>query len=140
MFFVRFFIALPIALLLLLTPVAAFAANSTSNEIARACATAKAAGGAMPTYCSDTAGTTSTNTNNALTGPDGILTKVTNVIGFIAGIVAVVMIIIAGGKLVLSRGDSAKIVTARQQIIYALVGLVVIIVAREIIVFVLSRI
>jgi hypothetical protein len=140
MFFVRFFITLPVALLLLLTPVAVLAANSTSDEIAKACAAAKTNGSAVPTYCTDTAGNTSANTDNVLTGPDGILTKVTNVVGFIAGAVAVVIIIIAGGRFILSRGDSAKIVAARQAILYAVVGLVVIIVARQIIVFVLSRI
>jgi hypothetical protein len=140
MFFVRFFITLPVALLVLLTPVAVFAANSTSSEITKACDAARTNGGVLPTYCSDTAGTPSTNNDNALTGPNGILTKVTNVIGFIAGTVAVAIIIIAGGRLVLSRGDSAKIVSARQSIIYALVGLVVIIIASQVIIFVLSRI
>ena len=140
MFIVRYFIALPIALLLLLTPAAVYAASTTSDEIARACETAKANGGALPSYCADTANTPSGNNDNPLTGPDGILTKVTNVIGFIAGVVAVVIIIVAGGKFVLSRGDSAKVVSARQTIVYALVGLVVIIVARQIIIFVLTRI
>jgi hypothetical protein len=141
MFFIRFFIVLPIAFFMLLTPVTTFAASAPASDISDACKKAATANNnVMPTYCSETTSATDTNTNNALTGPNGILTTVTNVVGLIAGIVAVVVIIIAGGKFVLSRGDSAKIVSARQQILYALVGLVVIVVARQIIVFILSRI
>jgi hypothetical protein len=43
----------------------------------------------------------------------------------IIGIAAVIMIIIGGATYVLAAGDSAKINTAKNTIIYALVGLVV---------------
>ena len=55
------------------------------------------------------------------------------------GLVAVFVIMFAGGRMVLSQGDSAKVVTARQSIIYAVVGLVIL-VARTLIIFVLTKI
>jgi hypothetical protein len=134
-------VALPVALLLLATTSdVVVAASTTQDELTNACATAEINGGTKPTWCSDSATVTTTNSDNPVTGSKGVLTKVTNVIGFIAGVIAVIIIMIAGTRLILSRGDSAKIVTARQSIIYALVGLVVIVIAREIIVFILSRI
>ena len=137
--FLRNLSALLVAAFILATPVVAFAATSTtSDEINKACETAKANGGEQPSYCK-TVDTVTADTD-PVTGANGIFVRVTNVIGFISGVVAIVIIIIAGGRLVLSRGDSAKIVTARQTIIYALVGLVVIVTARQIIVFILTRI
>jgi len=56
------------------------------------------------------------------------------------GVIAVIMIIIGGLKYVTSTGDPAKTNSARNTIIYALVGLVVAVVSRLIILFVLDRI
>lgn len=135
MFLARYFLALPVALLLLLTPLAVSAA-STSDEIDKVCQAAEANGDKQPSYCAPS----SDATENPLTGTTGLLTKITNIIAFAAGLAAVVVIIISGARFVLSRGDSAKVVTARQAILYALVGIVVVVIARQIIVFVLSRI
>jgi hypothetical protein len=137
MFLHKYFLVLPVVLVLLLTPIVAFAA-STDTEIQKACATAAQNGGEQPSYCANI--NNSASKDDPLTGPGGLLTTVTNLIAYAAGIVAVAIIIIAGGRLVISRGDSAKVVTARQTIVYALVGLVVIIIARQVIVFILTRI
>lgn len=129
----KYVLLTPVMLFALLLPAVAFA--STQSEITSACATAAQNGGEMPSYC-QTTGTT----NDPLTGSNGTLTKVTNVVGFVAGVVAVVMIIIGGFRFVISRGDSAKAVTARQTIMYSVIGLIVIVFAREIVIFVLSRV
>lgn len=130
---IKYFLLMPVVLLLLMFPIAVHA--STETDLAATCATAANNGGSLPTYCTESA-----NKKDPLTGKDGVLTKVTNVVAFISGLVAVFIIIIAGGRMVLSRGDSAKIVTARQSIIYAIVGLIVILVARTVIIFVLTKI
>ena len=130
---IKLFLLAPVALLLLMFPVVAHA--STQSDLDAACAKATATGGTRPTYCIDSA-----NASDPLTGKDGVLIKVTNIVAFITGVVAVFIIIIAGGRFVLSRGDSAKVVTARQAIIYAIVGLIVILVARTVIIFVLTKI
>jgi hypothetical protein len=88
----------------------------------------------------DSAACTSSSGNDNVAGPNGILVRVTNLIALITGIVAVGMIIYSGFTYVTSAGDSGKLEQARKTIIYALVGLVVIVVARGIILFVISRV
>lgn len=78
--------------------------------------------------------------SNPLLGPGGLLIKVTNIVTVIAGIAAVIMIIIGGLQFVLSGGDSKRAESARNTILYSVVGLVVIVLARFIIEFVVSRI
>lgn len=79
-------------------------------------------------------------TTNPLTGSNGLIIKITRIIGFIAGIVAVIIIMISGLEYINSAGDATKATKARNGIIYALVGLVVIIAAQFIISLVVSRI
>jgi len=76
---------------------------------------------------------------NPIAGPDGILIKITNIIAFIAGIAVVIMLIIGGLRYVLADGESNDVASAKNTIIYALVGIFVIAVARTLIVFVVSR-
>lgn len=72
-------------------------------------------------------------------GNDGIIINVANYIAWFAGAIAVIMIIFAAFRFVKSSGDSAKVTAARETIIYALVGLVVIVLARVITGFVISK-
>lgn len=78
--------------------------------------------------------------NDPLTGTDGTLDKVSNIIAVIAGIVAVVVIILSGFRYVTSGGDTQKIASAKNTLIGAIVGLVIIVLARGIIVVVLKSI
>jgi len=71
--------------------------------------------------------------------PDGIIVKVTNLIALIGGIAAVIIIMVGGFSYIMASGDSGKINKAKDMIIFALVGLAVIIFARTIIVFVMSK-
>lgn len=80
------------------------------------------------------------NNQDDITGSDGIFARITRLIALIGGIIAVIMIIIGGFFYVTSGGDSGKIKTARDTIIYATVGLVVIALAQSIIVFIINRI
>jgi hypothetical protein len=57
----------------------------------------------------------------------------------IIGVVVVIMIIVAGFHLVTSQGDSQTIAKARQTIIYAGVGLAIVVSAEAIITLVLAR-
>lgn len=63
-----------------------------------------------------------------------------NLISVVVGIIAVIMIIIGGIRFILSDGDSAKVSTARNTIIYALVGLILVAFAQIIVKFVLNRV
>lgn len=69
-----------------------------------------------------------------------IIVNVVNILSLIVGIVSVIMIIIAGFRYVTSGGDSGSISTAKNTIIYAIVGLVVVAFSQTIVKFVLSKV
>lgn len=71
-------------------------------------------------------------------GNDGLITKIANYIAWAAGSLAVIMIIFAAFRFVKSSGDSGKVTAARETIIYSIVGLIVIVLARIITGFVIS--
>lgn len=76
---------------------------------------------------------------NTIYGPDGIITKIANIIAIIVGIAAVIVIMVAGIQYMLSTGDPTKVNNAKNAIIYAVVGLVVAVFARTIVVFFVSK-
>jgi len=76
---------------------------------------------------------------NAIYGPNGVLTKVANVLSIVLGVVSVFVVMIGGIKFVLSAGDPAKTNSARSTILYAIIGLVVAVVAQSLIIFVLNK-
>ncbi len=69
-----------------------------------------------------------------------ILATVINIFSLVVGIIAVIMIIIGGIRFVLSGGDSGATATARNTILYAIIGLVVVALAQVIVHFVLNRV
>lgn len=79
-------------------------------------------------------------TTDPLTGKNGVIVKATNLIALVAGIAAVIIIILAGIRFIMSSGDSAKTGQARETIIYAAVGLAVIVLSRAIITFIVSKV
>ncbi len=74
-----------------------------------------------------------------ISGPTGILTRIIQILVYIVGIASVIMIIIGGFRYVLSHGDPGAVSTAKNSILYALVGLVVAILAQGIVAFVLKK-
>ena len=75
-----------------------------------------------------------------LTGPNGTLNKVVTALAMVAGIVSVIFVIVGGIKFIFANGDSSAVSSAKKTVIYALIGLVVAVLSREIIAFVLSKI
>lgn len=71
---------------------------------------------------------------------DGIIKDVLNLISVIVGIIAVIMIVIGGLKYVMSGGESSKVSGAKDTILFAIVGLVVVALAQVIVHFVLTNI
>lgn len=74
-----------------------------------------------------------------LFGPTGIFRTITNVLLFIIGAVSVIMLIIGGFKYVTSQGDSSKVTEAKNTILYAIIGLIVAILAFAVISFVTGQ-
>jgi hypothetical protein len=76
-------------------------------------------------------------TPNALNGPVG---HITDTLLTVAGAVAVIIIIIGGISYITSAGDSSRIKVAKDTILYAVIGLVVVIIAYAIVNFVITNI
>jgi hypothetical protein len=76
---------------------------------------------------------------DSITGPKGVIVRVTNIVATVAGVAAVLAIVIYGIMIVISYGDSGKVTQARNAIIGAATGLVVVALARTIVVFVVNR-
>ena len=70
---------------------------------------------------------------------NSIITTVINVFSIVVGVVAVIMIIIGGLKYITSGGDSGNITGAKNTILYAVIGLVVVALAQFIVKFVLGK-
>lgn len=75
-----------------------------------------------------------------LFGSDSIWTNIINIILTIMGGVAVIVIIVGGIRYVTSAGDASAVTAAKNTILFAVVGLVLAIMAGVIVNFVLSRI
>ena len=69
-----------------------------------------------------------------------VIADIIGILSFIVGAASVIMIIIGGFRYVTSNGDSNQIASAKNTIIYAIVGLVVAVLARAIVTFVFNRI
>ena len=73
-----------------------------------------------------------------LFGSSGIFTTITNVMLFIVGAISVIMVVIGGLRYVVSGGNSTNITTAKNTILYAIVGLIIAIMAYAVINFVIG--
>jgi hypothetical protein len=80
-----------------------------------------------------------TKNKNTIYGPDGIITKVVKLLSFVIGFAAILMIMIGGFKYVVSNGDSSSVNSAKNTILYAIIGLVIASLAQAIIVFVINK-
>ena len=69
-----------------------------------------------------------------------LIASIINILSLVVGVVAVVMIIIGGFKYITSGGDSGNVTGAKNTILYAVIGLVIVALAQIIVRFVLDRI
>lgn len=64
---------------------------------------------------------------------------ITNVLLFVLGAIAVIMIIVGGIRYVISDGDSTRIKSAKDTILYSVIGLIVALMAYAIVSFVITQ-
>lgn len=69
--------------------------------------------------------------------PSGIFTTIVNILLFLIGAVAVIMLIIGGFRYVVSSGDQAAVTSAKNTILYSVIGIIVAILAYAIVNFVI---
>ena len=73
-------------------------------------------------------------------GVDSLVKTIVNILSLIVGIASVIMIIIGGLKYVTSNGDSNSISSAKNTVLYALIGLFVAAIAQLLVHFVLGAV
>ena len=87
-----------------------------------------------------TTGCPDSNTAGGTTAINNTIKTIVNVFSAIVGVISVIMIIFGGFKYITSGGDSGNIASAKNTIIYAVIGLVVVALAQFIVQFVLNRV
>lgn len=81
----------------------------------------------------------SANGTDPVTGSNGILRKATRIVSIVGGMVSGILIIVGGFMYGTAGGDSGKVSTARNTIIGAAIGLLIIGLAQAIVLFVTSK-
>lgn len=65
------------------------------------------------------------NTPATLFGDEGIISEIINILLFVAGALAVIMLIIGGLRYTISGGNAGSVTAAKNTVLYAIVGLLV---------------
>jgi len=68
-----------------------------------------------------------------------LITSIINILSLVVGVIAVIFIIIGGLKYITSSGDSNNVTNAKNTILYAIVGLIIVALAQVIVRFVLNQ-
>jgi hypothetical protein len=84
-------------------------------------------------------GTVNCTNPSSTTRVNDLIRQIINILSVIVGIVAVIMIIIGGFRYITSGGAAEKITGAKNTILYALIGLIIVALAQIIVRFVLSK-
>ncbi len=98
---------------------------------------------ATPSTATDSACTAITGNTDCKTSSgvsvNSLIRTIINILSFVVGVVAVIMVIIGGFNYVTSGGDSNKVSSAKNTIIYALVGLVIVALSQVLVQFVFNQ-
>jgi hypothetical protein len=86
----------------------------------------------------DATGTTDCGNGTGMDVP-ALVKAIINLLSVLVGAVSVIMIIIGGFRYVVSNGDSNGVSGAKNTILYAIVGLVIVLFAQVIVAFVIDR-
>jgi hypothetical protein len=76
---------------------------------------------------------------NPLFGPQGVITRIINILTVVVGIAAVIVIILAGLKFITSGSNPQDISNARERIIYAVIALIIAASAQALVRYVLRH-
>lgn len=69
----------------------------------------------------------------------GLINRIINIISVIVGVIAVIMIIFGGFRYITSGGNDSSVAAAKNTILYALIGLIIVALAQVIVKFVLQN-
>jgi len=92
--------------------------------------------------CANTTASTSAickTPSKDISGSNGILVTVANFVALIAGIAAVIVLLIASIKYITADGDAKEIESAKHTIMYAVIGILVVLSAKILITYVVCK-
>lgn len=78
-------------------------------------------------------------TEDGTTTPNSLIKKIVDFFSLIVGAVSIIMIIYGGFKYITSGGNDSNVGSAKNTILYALIGLIIVALAQVIVRFVLSK-
>lgn len=113
-------------------------ADSTCNTIATNIGTGVGAATGDSTGAACTADTTGNGGSAVQTSIASLASTVVKLFSLIVGIISVIMIIFAGFRYITSGGDSGKVGNAKNTLVYAIIGLVIVALAQLIVHYVLN--
>lgn len=118
---------------MLIVPVAVPAMASAQDSIKENLC----AGVNLQTTANQSCGASDTETTGRI---GSILKTIIDIFSLIVGFISVIMIIVGGLKYITSNGDSGNISSAKNTIIYALVGLAIVALSQVLVKFVLTKV
>ena len=131
--FVKLFIVVSSLSAMLLTPVLPVFALDTQQQINNGlCSGANLRFTDNPTSC--------TGGNDATAKLNNLIHTVINLLSVIVGVVAVIMIIVGGFRYITSGGSDTGVTGAKNTILYAIIGLIIVALAQILVRFVLSKV
>lgn len=123
-----------VALTLVFAPMAPVFAQSAQDQInAGLCA------GSNLQFSDNNTGAVCT-TSDATTKINSLIHTVVNLLSAIVGIVAVIMIIVGGLRYITSGGNDTSVTSAKNTILYAIIGLIIVALAQILVRFTLSKV
>lgn len=85
------------------------------------------------------AATTDEMKNKQIDGSNGVIRTVSNILIWVVGFISVIMIMWSGFKYATAAGDTSKVASAKNSLIYAIVGLIIAVLAYAIVNFIMDR-
>lgn len=131
--------AVTIVVVPVVAPIAVLADGTTTNNIADI-QNCLAGGTTLQITAGGTCANAADTTKSGADNVNHIITVMVNIFSAIVGVIAVIMIIYGGVKYITSGGDSGNVGSAKNTIIYAVIGLVVVALAQFIVQFVLNKV
>lgn len=94
-------------------------------------------GGSAKSQVLQGVGQSGSNCNDS--GVDKTIATVVRLLSFFIGVVATIMVMVAGFKYITAGGDPAKVGNAKSTLVYALIGLAIAVLAQFLVQFVISQ-
>lgn len=79
-------------------------------------------------------------TDDPITGPQGIIKRAINLLSILVGVASVIVIMVAGFSFITSQGEPAALSKAKNSLIFAVIGIVIVVLAQVIAGFVVKQV